>query len=435
MASERYVLLGLARARAPWFSDVARWATSGAVAVDFVKAVSLDEVRARLGSGRRFSALLLDGGVPSIDRDLVELVAQQGCALVIVGGPQRDWLTGDVAATLPDEFDQRQLEAVLATHAVPVSRADDLPGLVRAMEDTAPGFRARTVAVTGPGGTGRSVVAAALAQGFAADVAHADAVLLADLALHADQAMLHDVRDVIPGLLELVEGHRAGELSVAAVRNLTFEIVERHYRLLLGLRQHRDWTALRPRALRTALDALRRTFTLVVADIGDDLEDERLTGSADVEDRNLLARSTISMADVVVIVGTPGMKGAHSLLRVMRDVLGAGIDPARLVPVLNRAPRRPAARRELRQTLGELVKATDGDGQILSPVFLPERRNLDDILRDGTALPSALVHPVTDAVAHRLRALTDEPATDLEDAPVPVAIGSLGAWGEDEAAG
>ena len=432
MASERYVLLGLARARAPWFSDVARWATSGSVAVDFVKAVSLDEVRARLSSGRPFSALLVDGGVPSIDRDLAEVAAQNGCALVIVGGPDRAWSIDDVAATLPDGFDQRQLEAVLAAHATPVSRADDVPGRSPGADVTSTGFRARTVAVTGPGGTGRSVVAAALAQGLASDVAHADTVLLADLALHADQAMLHDVRDVIPGLLELVEAHRAGALSAEAVRHLTFDIVERRYRLLLGLRQHRDWTALRPRALRAALDALRRSFTLVVADVGDDLEDEHLTGSADIEDRNLLARSTIAMADVVVVVGTPGMKGAHSLLRVIRDLLGVGAEPDRIVPVLNRAPRRPGARRELRQTVRELVATSHGDGEILSPVFVPERRNLDDVLRDGAALPSALVDPVTDAVATRLRALADRPAAVIDDQPVPVSVGSLGAWSEEE---
>ena len=433
MASERYVLLGLARARAPWFSDVARWATSGSAAVDFVKAVSIDEVRARLGSGRPFSALLVDGGIPAIDRDLAELAARLGCALVVVGGPDRDWLSDDVAARLPERFDPRQLEAVLAAHAAPVNRADDVPGRVHAEDDNGPGFRARMVAVTGPGGTGRSVVAAALAQGFAADVAHADTVLLADLALHADQAMLHDVRDVIPGLLELVEGHRAGTFSTEAVRNLTFEIVQRRYRLLLGLRQHRDWTALRPRALRAALDALRRTFTLVVADVSDDLEDEQLTGSADVEDRNLLARSTIAKADVVVVVGAPGVKGAHSLLRVMRDVLGAGVEPAQLLPVLNRAPRSPASRRELRQTVRDLMAASHQGTEILSPVFVTERRHLDDVLRDGSALPAALVDPVTDAVARRLRALEDHVATDFGDAPVPVAVGSLGAWSDEEA--
>ena len=82
--ADRYVALGLARVRSPWFTDVARWATSGSLAMDFVKTVSIDEVRARLESGRPFSILLIDGGLPGIDRDLLELAAERGCAVVVV---------------------------------------------------------------------------------------------------------------------------------------------------------------------------------------------------------------------------------------------------------------------------------------------------------------------------------------------------------------
>ena len=435
MASERHVVLGLARVRSRWFSDVARWSTSGLVAMDFVKTVSIDDVRARLDTGRPFSALLVDGGLPGIDRDLLEAAAERGCVAVVVtdGGP-RDWHAVGAVATLPTDFERGELEAVLGQHATPIGRADDVPGhdeplLVR------PGFRARTIAVTGSGGTGRSVVAAALAQGFGADVAHSDTVVLADLALHADQAMLHDARDVIPGLLELVESHRAGVPTAEEIRSLTFDIAARRYRLLLGLRRHRDWTALRPRALRAALDGLRQAFTLVVADIDDDLEGEDSTGSADVEDRNLLARTTLSVADVVVVVGIPGVKGAHSLLRVVRECIAAGVEPARLVPVVNRAPRRGSARRELVRAVGQLLAASNPGDEVLSPVFLPERRQLDPVLRDGAVLPPALVSPVTAAVRRRLDALDDRPpARGPHDEPVPVEVGSLGDWG-DEVAG
>lgn len=34
MPSGQYVVLGMARPQAPWFSDVARWANSGALPVD-----------------------------------------------------------------------------------------------------------------------------------------------------------------------------------------------------------------------------------------------------------------------------------------------------------------------------------------------------------------------------------------------------------------
>lgn len=433
MATERYVALGLARVRAAWFTEVARWATSGSLAMDFVKTVSAEEVRARLGSGRPFSALLVDGGLPGVDRDLLELAREHGCApIVVVDGPARDWRGLGAADTLPVGFGRTELEAVLAEHATPIGRADELPGTVEVPEDH-DGFRGRVVAVTGAGGTGRSVVAMALAQGMAADPVHADAVVLADLALHADQALLHDVRDVIPGVLELVEAHRSGVPSAEEVRQLTFDIVARRYRLLLGLRRHRDWTALRSRALRAALDGLRRTATLVVADVDDDLEGESSTGSADVEDRNLLARAAIDLADVVVVVGTPGVKGAHSLLRVVRDCIGAGVRPDRIVTVINRAPRSRSARAEMSRTVTDLLAASHPGQPVLSPIFLPERRQLDDVLRDGVPLPDVLVRPVTDAVQARLDALPEQGAPASTPEPVLVEAGSLGSWDEEVA--
>ncbi len=434
MASERYVTLGLARVRAPWFTEVARWATSGSLAMDFVKTVSADEVRARLDSGRPFSALLVDGGLPGIDRDLLETARERGCAAIVVAADTgRDWAAVGASATLAPDFDRTALEAVLAEHAAPIGTVDDLPGQP-VVDDVAPGFRAHTIAVTGPGGTGRSLVAAALAQGFAADVAHSDTVVLADLALHADQAMLHDARDVIPGVLELVESHRSGAPSPDEVRSLTFDIVSRRYRLLLGLRRHRDWTALRPRALRAALDGLRRAFTLVVADVDDDLEDESITGSADVEDRNLLARSTVAIADVVVVVGTGGPKGVHSLLRVVRDCIAAGVSAERIVLVVNRSPKRGVLRSETARTISELLLASHPGESLLSPVFLPERKQLDATVRDVAPLPDQIVEPVTAAVRERLAATDhrDAPAA-FGDEPVAVEVGSLGEWDEEVA--
>jgi hypothetical protein len=434
MPSERYVALGLARVRTPWFTDVSRWATSGSLAMDFVKTVSAGEVRARLESGRPFSALLIDGGLPGVDRDLLELAREHGCApIVVVDGTTRDWAAIGAADTLPTDFGRTELEAVLAEHARPIGRADDLPGQVQLDVPHGGAFRARVVAVTGPGGTGRSVVAMAVAQGTAADPAHADTVCLADLALHADQAMLHDARDVIPGVLELVEAHRSGAPSPEEVRALTFDVVSRRYRLLLGLRRHRDWTAIRPRALRSALDGLRRSFTLVVADIDDDLEGEATTGSADVEDRNLLARTAVGAADVVVVVGVPGAKGAHSLLRVVRECIAAGVAPERIVPVVNRAPRSRTVRAETSRAITELLDASNPGPAVLSPVFLPERRQLDDVLRDGVALPDVLVCPVSRAVQARLEALDDRMPLPGAEEPVLVEAGSLGAWDEEVA--
>jgi len=82
--SDRYVVLGLARVRSTWFREVSRWATAAAVPIDFVKCMSVDEVRAHLSSGRAFSALVLDAGLPGVDRDLVGLAHDLGSAVILV---------------------------------------------------------------------------------------------------------------------------------------------------------------------------------------------------------------------------------------------------------------------------------------------------------------------------------------------------------------
>lgn len=92
-AGERYVVLGLAPARAAWFRSVGSWANSGALAAEFVKCLSAEEVGARLASGRPYSALVADGCLPSLDRDLVARAAAAGCAVLVVDDRRvdRDW--------------------------------------------------------------------------------------------------------------------------------------------------------------------------------------------------------------------------------------------------------------------------------------------------------------------------------------------------------
>ena len=58
MSTERFVVLGLAHVRAAWFVEVSRWATSGALPIEFVKCVSVDEVRSRLAGPRSCTHLM-----------------------------------------------------------------------------------------------------------------------------------------------------------------------------------------------------------------------------------------------------------------------------------------------------------------------------------------------------------------------------------------
>jgi hypothetical protein len=437
MAAERFVLLGLAQVRSAWFRDLSRWATSASLPVEFLKAMSVEEVRVRLRSGRGYSALLIDDSIAGLDRDLVDLALEVGCAVVVVstGRPSSRWSELGASAVLPAEFERGELLQVLSQVATAIARTDETPGPApRADGDV--GYRASLLAVTGPGGAGRSTVSMALAQGLATDARNAGMVCLADLALHADHAMLHASPDVVPGVVELVDAHRGGVPTIEAVRSLTWWVDERGYHLLLGLRRHRDWTSIRPRSFDAALDGLRRGFRVVVADIDDDLEGERTSGSLDVEDRNAMARTVVQAADLVLVVGSPGLKGTHSLLRVVRDVLDHGVPGHRVLPVVNRAPRSPRLRAELARTFGELLAASAGATGVPTPVHLPARRNLDQLLRDGARFPEPWVAPVCGPVL----ALLDNGALHHEvvaSVPEPVAIlpGSLGSWTEQTGGG
>jgi hypothetical protein len=441
MRGERFVALGLAHVRSSWFRELARWSTAAALPVEFVKCVSIAELRARLGSGRAFSALIIDGGLAGVDRDLVELARGSGCAVLIVddGRAHRDWSAVGVSAVLASDFGRTELLDALNAHATLISRGDEL-ALGDAPRITPGAWRGRLVAVTGPGGTGASLLAMALAQGFGADVRHGGLVLLADLALDADQAMLHDAGDVVPGVQELVDAHRSGEPSVQDIRSLTFAVPDRQYHLLLGVRRHRDWTAIRPRAFEAALDNLRRAYKAVVADVSPDLEGEDQCGSIDVEERNVMARTTVAAADAVVLVGLPGPKGLHRLVRLATAVVEHGVAPSDVLPVMNRAPRGPRARAELTRAFADLTAPLTGKRTPFAPLLhVGDRRHLDELVHDAARLPTQLATTLAGAVTVVLdnnglvASTSTEPPTE-PPAPVRVAPGSLGAiLDEDDA--
>jgi CO dehydrogenase nickel-insertion accessory protein CooC1 len=435
--ADRYVVLGLARVRAPWFGDVARWATSAALPVDFVKVVSGEEARARLRSGRPFSALLVDAGLAALDRDLVELAWQHGCVVIAVddGRSVRSWRDLGVHAVLPADFEREQLLDGLRAVARPLARGDELVmATVQATAEPPGAWRGRLVAVTGSGGAGRSTLAMALATGLASDPRDRGLVVLADLALHGHQALLHDAGDVVPGLSELVDAHRAAALPAPQVRAMCFTVADRGYDILLGLRRHRDWTALRPRAVDAALQALRGAYRVVVADVDADVEGEEQCGSVEVEDRNVLARHTLLDADLVLVVGLAGLAGVHSQLRVTRDLLELGVAGERIVPVVNRAPRNPRLRAEAGMAFARLLTATDPGVMLASsPLYLPERRRIAEQVRDNAPPPGPLVRPLAGAVRALLEAASPGGAGAPGEAaePVPVTPGSLGSWYDD----
>lgn len=422
---ERYVVLGLSQARSSWFATVAQWANSGAIPAEFVKCVSPEELRARLATGRPFSAVLVDASCPSLDRDLVEGARAVGCVVLVVDDRRgrHDWAALGAAGVLPEFFDPASLLEQLTSNASPVRRGETLPGPIGPA--MAPCGDGRVVAVCGPGGSGASTVAIALAQGLAGGPnRRAPTVVLADLALHAEQAMLHDARDVVPGIQELVEAHRSRRPSSDDVRSLTFHIEERGYHLLLGLRRARSWASIRPRAFEAAFESLRATFEVVVCDIDADLEGEEEGGSIDVEERHLMARTAALGADLVLAVGLPGMKGLHALVRVLNELQSAGVEPGRVLPVVNRAPRGGRPRSDITATISALAAAS---GRSFGPtLFLPDRR-VDEALRDGVPLPTALATPLAGAYAATV-ATAPGGRRRFASEPTLVRRGSVGSW-------
>lgn len=432
---DRYVLIGLAQARSSWFHAVAQWANAGTLPAEFVKCVSVEELRARLASGRPFSALLVDACLAGFDRDLVDLARGAGCVVVAVGragGGTRDVMSLGASAVLPDFFDPKALLDVLSAHASLIRRGEALAGDPH--EEPSSRWRGQVAMVCGPGGTGTSTVAIALAQAMAADPRNGRSVLLADLALHAEQAMLHDARDVVPGVQELVEAHRGGRLPPQEVRALTFEVEERGYQLLLGLRQARAWSTVRPRAFEAAFESLRSSYRVLVCDADADLEGEDVGGSMEVEERHVMARTAALRADVVFAVGAPGMKGLYSLMRVLSDLSTAGVAAGRIIPVINRSPKGGRARSEMTATLAELAAA--GGGSFGPPMFLPDVK-LEKLMQDGLLLPTVLAEPLAGAfgaVVHHPPDGHSRPG-DADGGGVRIKPGSLGSWPEDEEEG
>ena len=160
MTSERFVVLSLASARSTWFRQVTGWAMSGALSLEFIKCLSVDELRARLRSGRPKSAVLLDGGLPCVDRDLLALADDMGAATIIVAAPQheRDWPELGALLVLQPDFVREDLAEGLHQHARPIRRNGAEPRIYetpRALPE------ARMVAVIGRPGSGVSTCSSA----------------------------------------------------------------------------------------------------------------------------------------------------------------------------------------------------------------------------------------------------------------------------------
>lgn len=426
MNDEQFVVLGVARPRTPWLAEVGRWATSSTLPIEFVRCVSVDEVRARLLSDRRHSAVLLDEHCLGLDRDVIGAARDARSApMILTDSPERrDWSRIGAACVLPLPLEPGTLLAALREHALGIERRPILSAIDtnrRTHEATAPG---RLIVTIGGGGSGTSTTAMAIAGHLSrADEGSSDVALI-DACLDADQALLHDLGDVVPGLQELIELHRSTNPEGDAIRSHLWYSPSHGYDVLPGLRRHRDWASIRRRATLAALDSIRHSYSFVVADADADIEGEPETGSIDIEDRNLMARELTRTADVIVVTARPGVSGIHRLIRTLTILDERSIGMERVLPVVIGAPRSRSERSNQIRAITRLFTEIRPDSELPTPVMVPFRRDLEPFLRDGSGPPQSSVGSITSAVDSMLRRL---PIADSAGSmPTPIIPGHLG---------
>ena len=389
MSDARYVLAGMARPRATWFPDVSRWANAGAIPAEFVKCVGPEDLLARVRSGRSFSAVLIDGGLPGIDRDLLSQAGSTGALVIVVRDPRItvDWEQAGADAVLEPTFGPGKLLDLLAGTARLIPRTQTEDANLYTDTGDAP-IRGHVISIVGGGGVGTSTVAMAVAQAAGSGGYYGN-VVLADFCLRAELAMLHDTQVVTPGVQELVEAHRTSTLDAEQLRQLCFAINGRNYDLLLGLRRRRFWTAIRPTAAVTAFKNLAACYGVVVVDADAEFDGESETGSMDMEERNVLARTAVLGADTVLAVGHASLKGLHTLTRVIGDLRDFGVADSAIQPIINQAPSSPKARAAYASALFELLGGAGTLTATAPPLFLPFAQ-VDEAVRAVAPLPSTL---------------------------------------------
>jgi CheY-like chemotaxis protein len=397
MRQHRYSLLTLARPRSPWIDSLALWSNTGALPCQMSKCISGGELRQRLDSTQLWSAVIIEGGSNGIDRSFVEAIRQTGVPVVMISARHHhdEWMQHGASAVLTHDFSPVDLLTTLTAHARTIAEVTEIASAE--VHSDALVSSGSLVAVCGHGGSGASTTAVALAQGFAADPLLGGLVALADLARNAEQAMLHDSGDITPGIEELVDASRNRRPDTDTIHTLMHRVEQSGYDLLLGQRRTGAWISMPPRAVVSAVDGLLHSYRTVIADVTADLEGHHLSGSTDVEERNALARVTVKRADLVVVSGLFGMKGAHATARVIRDLVECGVEAERIAVVTIRTPKSGRARADFTHAFATLT----GSLPIEAPIFVDEFP-IDDLLRDHRRLPTKLVEPLVAAVRNRL---------------------------------
>jgi len=419
MRTGTFSILALARPRSPWLAELTRWSGSGSIGTELIRCISADEVRARLASLQRFSAVLIDEHSIGLDRDLLASCSDVACASIVVttGIARRDWVALGADRSIDSCFTSDELLSTLRASATPIEQPDLHP--LTSAPGSSTELLAPLIAVTGGGGTGRSTVAIGLAQSLPGSA-------LIDGSLHASLALMVGDVDVVPALQELVEAHRAGSPGPDEVRAVLSPCLRHGFDLLPGLRRHRDWTSLRPRAVEATVRSVRKAYPVVIADIDADVEGESDTGSFDVGDRNSLARTFAGFADSVVVTGRTDLAGLGRMVNTVTTLIDFGIEPGRIFPLVLRPIRCPLSAAEIRRSITTLLKAAMPDVSVTDTSVVELPRDLDNLLLDGAPMPPSFVEQLRQVLPPDIGAEAErrEPAHTLALTPGELGIAS-----------
>ena len=424
MRAATFSLVTVAPPRTDWITRLTAWSNEGSLGVEVIRCISLEELRARIGSIQRFSAAIIDESMIGLDRDLLMLARETGCATIVItkGIARHDWESLGGSGTITDPFGPEDLLHALRCWAEPTDRHDlHRPTEVLTTDTidapTAP--LAPLVAVVGAGGTGTSTAAAALAQGFSATLA----VTLVDAALDGSLALMLGSTNLTPSLQQLVEAHRLATPAPEDLVSFLHPCPHHHFFLVPGLRRHRDWTSLGTHAVGASVVSLRRTCQLLIADIDPDFEGESETGSFDIGDRNSLSRIITRSADAILVTGRPDLVGVSRLVRIISDLIELGVGAGRIRIVMLGGGRRALGTGETRRAIEQLLRELQPSHNPPPTAFLDFPKGLDSLLLDARPLPELFVNSLRSIVDSVLGSEWPTPATSD---PIPIAPGSLG---------
>ncbi|WP_421119673.1 hypothetical protein ACE2AJ_20305 [Aquihabitans daechungensis] len=370
------------------------WLADRAAGIVWCETASQLAVLARHGAVR---AAVVDALLAGLDAEVIGLV-RRACPVLVVDdrGPSDRWVAAGASVIPAMPGDQGSLLAA-------VERAESA---ARNSMPTGAPSRRRGVLLTilaAPGGDG-TAGATSTARALAATGTGPGPVVLADLTLDAPHRALHGLTPDQPGLPHLIDAGRFGPPPPSPT------IRARHptrqgYLVVPGLLHHSDWVTVGDHAAGSALDAIRAGAELVVAHVDRDLEGETDTGSFDIEDRNVLARTAVQASDLVLVAVGSDRPGGLGALAVLDALARFGVAHDRIAVV------RPAGRRPW----------PAAGGRLRSPQILQ--------LRHG-ARPDARLAA---AIRARLAAVGPADGSQRSDGNEPRRIvpGSLGSWGHD----